>query len=54
MVGYKEQAECYSLEMTIFRPDESEADSFITKYQILTTDLLSVRAREEIHSEDLR
>ena len=54
MVGYEQQAQCYSMEMTICRPDEGEADSFITKYQILTTDLLSVRAGGEIHSEDLR
>ena len=54
MVGYEEEAQGYSMEMTICRPDEGEADSFITKYQILLTVLLSVRTRGEIHSEDLR
>ena len=38
MVGYEEEAQCYSMEMTICRPDEGEADSFITKYQIISTD----------------
>ena len=32
MVGYEEEAQCYSMEMTICRPDEGETDSFITKY----------------------
>ena len=27
MVGYEEQAQCYSMEMTICRPDEGEASS---------------------------
>ena len=31
MVGYEEQAQSYSMEMTICRPDEGEADSFIFK-----------------------
>ena len=54
MVGYEEEAQGYSMEMTICRPDEGEADSFITKYQILPTDLLFLRTGGETHSEDLR
>ena len=32
MVGYQEQAQGYSMEMTICRPDEGVAVSFIIKY----------------------
>ena len=39
MVGYEEQAQCYSMEMTICRPDEGEASSFIIKYYQLISGL---------------
>ena len=35
MVGYEEEAQCYSMEMTICRPDEGERDGQFY-HQILT------------------